>query len=298
MPLLVHLAPERALQSIRRNGIKARRAARTGRPVDGVFCMPVLRDYSVSYQWLRELRRAGPQRLYGVHFRVPDAQPVYVGHYGGEKRLTTVGEAIGVLMRQADPRGYELILPRPVSAGEIHRIQAIRQVVGWRFSPTAKGTKPCPCDFCQRGLINSRRIQDRRPEPRRPSKAELLRKLREAPDEDALIDALYGLDHVSRGNAGELAFLIAHPEPRVVEKLAGTLRFFRGPEAKRMLRGLCALKSREGWRESDLERVRTAAAESLVERLGVGARAYLGEVAEEACIREVLDAFDRERAEG
>jgi len=292
MPLLVHLAPERALESIRKNGIKPNREREPG----GVFCMPVLRDYSVSYQWLRELRRRGPQRLYAVHFRVPDEQPVHVGHYGKEKVQTTVGEAIGLLMRQPDPRGYELILPRAVAAKEVHRIRAVRQVVGWRFAPSAKGTKPCPCDFCQRGLINSRRIQG--PRPARPSKAELLRRLRDARTEEQVIDALCSLDHTSRGNPGELRFLMAHPSPRVVEKLAGTLRFFRGPEAKRMLRELCALEARAGWSRWDLDGVREEAATHLVEQLGATARPYLGELADVAPVRGVLEAFDRERAEG
>jgi hypothetical protein len=297
MPLLVHLAPERSLESIRKNGIKPSRGRE--RVPGGVFCMPVLRDYSVSYQWLRELRRKGPQRLYAVHFRVPDEQPIYVGHYGKEKVHTTVGEAIGLLMRQPDPRGYELILPRAVAAKELHRIRAVRQVVGWRFAPSAKGTRPCPCDFCQRGLINSRRLQG--PPPARPSKAELLRRLRDATGaqaEEQVIDALYSLDQSSRGNPGELRFLMAHPSPRVVEKLAGTLRCFRGPEAKRMLRELCALEAREGWSRWDLDGVREEAATRLVEQLGPTARAYLGELADVPPVREVLEAFDRERAEG
>jgi hypothetical protein len=166
VPLLVHLAPEGALRSILRAGIRQGPASWAGPPRRGVFCMPVLRDFQVSHQWLRELRRRGPQQLYAVHFRVPDGEPAWVGHYGSPKARTTVGEAIGEMMRLSDPRGWELVLPRPVRPRELHAVRAVRQVVGWRFSPGAKGRRPCGCAWCQRGERSGRRLRDPALDPR------------------------------------------------------------------------------------------------------------------------------------
>jgi hypothetical protein len=65
MPLLVHLASRKDVASIRRSGI------RPHRKFNAVFAMPVLQNFIVTHQWLRDLRRRG-QRLYcGVYFRIP-----------------------------------------------------------------------------------------------------------------------------------------------------------------------------------------------------------------------------------
>jgi hypothetical protein len=49
--MLVHIANEDETASIRRSGI------RIGKFRDGVYAMPVLENFVVSNQWLRELRR-------------------------------------------------------------------------------------------------------------------------------------------------------------------------------------------------------------------------------------------------
>ena len=51
MPLLVHIASEKDIGSIRRAGI------RIGQGRNGLYAMPVLRNFMVSHQWLRELKR-------------------------------------------------------------------------------------------------------------------------------------------------------------------------------------------------------------------------------------------------
>lgn len=60
MPILVHLADERVVTSIRKNGIKI------GKDQQGIFCMPVLQNFYVSHQWLRELKRGGARTFIGV----------------------------------------------------------------------------------------------------------------------------------------------------------------------------------------------------------------------------------------
>lgn len=158
---MVHLTDMNHVRSIKRVGIKRRRFRFRDDGIGGaVYAMPILPNYWVSHQWLRELRRRGQRVVVGVDFRIPAREKVLVGHYGGDHRLVTVGEATRILLAQEDPRGWEMLVPRDIAPAEIVRVREISQVVGWRFSPAAKGTKPCGCDYCQGGLLNSRRIRE------------------------------------------------------------------------------------------------------------------------------------------
>jgi hypothetical protein len=161
MPLFVHLAPESRLAQIRRNGISRLRRASGDRPA-GVFAVPVTRNFYVSHQWLRELKRRGQGVLSGVYFRVPDDQPVWVGHYGQVHRLMTAAQAVAEFHAAEDRQGWEVIIPRRVHPKEIHRVRSLPQVVGWRFSPGAKGKPPfCTCKYCTRGEHGARRMRER-----------------------------------------------------------------------------------------------------------------------------------------
>jgi hypothetical protein len=161
MALFVHLAPEKDSDSIRRAGIKPRRLKQPLR--DGydriVFAMPVTNDFYVSHQWLRELKRNGQRTIVGVYFRIPDDQLVLVGHYNQNHTELTSAEAVGVIFNAEQPEGFEVIIPRKIEAGEIHKINALPQVTGWRYYPAAKGRKPCGCPFCTKGDIKSKRIR-------------------------------------------------------------------------------------------------------------------------------------------
>ena len=162
MALFVHLAPENDSDSIRRSGIKTRRVRNVVR--DGydriVFAMPVTNDFYVSHQWLRELKRNGQRTIVGVYFRIPDDQLVLVGHYNQAHTEMTACEAVGVVFNAEQPEGFEVIIPRKINAKEIHKINNLPQVLGWRYYPGAKGRKPCGCPYCTKGDIKSKRIRD------------------------------------------------------------------------------------------------------------------------------------------
>jgi hypothetical protein len=161
MPIFVHLAPESRLTKIRRNGISRLRRASGDRP-GGVFAVPVTRNFYISHQWLRELKRRGQGAISGVYFRLSDAEPVWVGHYGQQHRLMTAVQAVAEFRAADDRRGWEVIIPRRVGAKEIHRVRSLPQVVGWRFSPGAKGKPPyCTCKYCTRGEYGARRLRER-----------------------------------------------------------------------------------------------------------------------------------------
>jgi hypothetical protein len=86
MAMFVHLAPESRIALIRRNGIRRLRRT-TGSFPGGVFAVPVTRNFYVSHQWLRELKRRNRGPIAGVYFRVPDTERVWVGHYNqGHRR--------------------------------------------------------------------------------------------------------------------------------------------------------------------------------------------------------------------
>lgn len=92
MPMFVHLAPESRAELIRRNGIGRLRKAYGVYP-GGIYAMPVTRNFYVSHQWLRELKRRGHGLMVGVYFRIPDDEAVWVGHYNQAHQVMTAAEA-------------------------------------------------------------------------------------------------------------------------------------------------------------------------------------------------------------
>jgi hypothetical protein len=158
--MFVHLAPETASRAIKRGGIKPTPAP--GSLPASVFAMPVLPDFYVSHQWLRELKASGARTIVGVYFRIPDEEQVWVGHYNDNHQRMPASEAIGLVMHADQREGFEVLVPRKVDAREIHRIRHLPQVLGWRHYPGAHGDAPCGCPFCQRaGRPGSRRLRQR-----------------------------------------------------------------------------------------------------------------------------------------
>lgn len=157
--MFVHLAPERRVKAIVRSGIRPPTGKYFRRR--GVFAMPVTRNYFVSHQWLRELKRRGDRTFVAIHFRLLDDQIVRVGHYGNTHQIVTAAEAVAIIMAAGNAEGYEVIIPRSVRAGEIHAVRPVRQVVGWRYSPDSHSRKPCGCSYCQKGNIRSRKLRER-----------------------------------------------------------------------------------------------------------------------------------------
>ena len=170
MPVFVHLTSQRNLASIRRSGI-GRRSKYVG--FQGVYAMPVTRNFYVSHQWLRELKRWRNGTVVGVYFRLPDGEPVTIGHYNSAHVSMTAAEAVRLMMSvehrdpvaerkqgammdglpddavlPSSPEGFEVIVPRRIKRSEIIRIKRLPQVVGWRYEPGAHGKPPCTCLCC------------------------------------------------------------------------------------------------------------------------------------------------------
>jgi hypothetical protein len=239
----VHIAAARAARRIERSGIAARSHGRAGGR--GVYCMPVLPSFTLTHQWMRELRRWHPGVLVAVQLRLPDDEPVTVAHYGGPPREVTAAQAVAVVRELDDPRGYEVFVPRAITSAEVRRVRDVPQGVGWRYQPSAHGQRPCPCPAClARGAYKVARLRRRFPydEPPRP-KRELMARLVSATTVDEIIEVLGELGRGRRGSAEELAYLADHPDPDVRDTLESVLRVYRGGEARRLRERLGSEKS-------------------------------------------------------
>ena len=159
MTTFVHIADERDAAAIRRSGLKLPRG-RAATPGAGVFAMPVVADFQLTHQWVRELKRRGFNTAVGIYFRVPDETPVLAGHYNEDKRAMTAAEAAARL-QQTRMLGFETLLPRSIPARAIHAVHRLPQTVGWRYFPGAheRGIF-CGCAYCQRGEYGARSIRD------------------------------------------------------------------------------------------------------------------------------------------
>ena len=149
MPIYVHLTSEKLTGRIRRAGVT--------KGMRGVFCLPVLPNYAISHQWLRELKRRGQRTLVGVYFWLPDDELVSVGRYNQPHTQMTAEEASAYTMAAPDPLGFEVIVPRSIGASEIRKVRSVPQVVGWRCIPDAHRRPLCQCSYCSGGEIKHQR---------------------------------------------------------------------------------------------------------------------------------------------
>ena len=113
--MFVHLTTESRIPRIRRNGI-ARLRKTVGTSPEGVYAVPVARNFYASHQWLRELKRRNQGPIAGIYFRVPDEQQVWIGHYGQPHRLVAAAEAVAQFLKADDAAGWEVIVPRRIEA--------------------------------------------------------------------------------------------------------------------------------------------------------------------------------------
>src|SRR3954467_946021 len=116
---LVHITSVRVARRIERTGIAARSHGAAGSR--GVYCMPVPASFTLTHQWVRELRRWHSGVLVAVFLRLPDDEPVTVGRYGQPPRDVTAAQAVAAARELTDPRGHEVFVPRAVTAAEVRR---------------------------------------------------------------------------------------------------------------------------------------------------------------------------------
>lgn len=162
--MLVHLAPAKLEPKIRRGGIRPGVGLFGGYKSDAVYAFPVLPSYTLTHQWTREVMKWRRQPLVGVYFRVPDAEIVEFGHFNHGQDLMKIAASVaaGAVRRAADPRGFEIILRRPIERKELARIAPVRGVAGWRHTPDAHRRRLCGCPACVgRGEPGGRKLRER-----------------------------------------------------------------------------------------------------------------------------------------
>ena len=176
MPRFIHLAPEPLIRRIRRNGIQPTSIRGWGlhRHLPGVdrlvWSFPVTPNYAISHQWLRELKREGVKTLVAVVFRIGDDEPVFARHYSQFPRAMTAAAAVGAILSQPEPLGYEVMIPRRIKRSEIVAVRHVAQKLGWRTIPGTQKALICSCPVCvPPGTVKSARrrahfeeVQDRR----------------------------------------------------------------------------------------------------------------------------------------
>jgi len=113
MAMYVHLTFAKNVDAIRRGGISRLRSAHKCN-VSGVFALPVVRNFYISHQWLRELKRRGRGSIVGVYFRIPDNEHVWIGHYNSEHRPMTATQAAAVIMSSESAEGWQVLVPRRI----------------------------------------------------------------------------------------------------------------------------------------------------------------------------------------
>ncbi len=164
--MCVHLADERMAKSIRRSGLRGHPAVVTihGQRLAlrrGVYVFPQLQSYTVTHQWLRELKRSGMRTLVAVAVRLRSDCMVFVGRYNLEHRHVPLGHAIQLVMQQADARGWQIVVPHSIDPSAIHDVRETPQVIGWRYFPESHEQGPwrCLCDFCWDGAKGGIKVQ-------------------------------------------------------------------------------------------------------------------------------------------
>jgi hypothetical protein len=158
MATYVHLTSAKLASRVRRSGIRTQ-ARRRGGP--GVYAMPVVPGYFMSHQWVRELRKWGRGPMVAVYFRLPDDEPVAIGHYNRSHETMTAAQALATVMQLGRyALGYEVITPHAVAPGAITCIRPVSSRIGWRHYPEAHGRRPCGCPACAgRGEFRARRLR-------------------------------------------------------------------------------------------------------------------------------------------
>ena len=91
MPTFVHITSEEIAKSAKRGGVRP--AKPNGRPLRGVFAMPVTPSFQITHQWVREMKQWRRGTMVGVYFRIPDSELVWVGRYKVAHKQMTAAEA-------------------------------------------------------------------------------------------------------------------------------------------------------------------------------------------------------------
>ncbi|MBN1898390.1 MAG: hypothetical protein JW827_06405 [Spirochaetes bacterium] len=244
MPVFVHLTSDRNLKQILHSGIKTSRIEPSG--LSGVYCMPLIKDYYISHQWLRELKRKGTRTIISLYLRLSSEEDVFLGHYKDKPVKMKANRAVKTIMDSEDPLGYQVVIPRKIHRKEIFKWKYVSQLTGWRYSPDSHHSKiSCLCPACiPKGAINSQKIRKNRYK-------KLLKELKAAKEDDVILRLLADMSDIiiwCRGRikeADDLKFLIDHPSDQVVSGLVSALSSYNNDRSVLILSELMEHKNKD-----------------------------------------------------
>lgn len=280
MPIFVHLTSEKNSKKILENGIKA--AEINDEIKKGIYCMPVLKNYMISHQWLRELKQSGQNNIVGIYFKLKADELVWFGHYNKAHIRITAAEAVKAMIDSDDGQGFEVIIPRTITRKEIYKVRQIPQVIGWRYYPGSHQKKLCLCPACiQKGTFKSTRIRENR-------YYDLLAKLRAEKNELEILNLLseinelivYTSHHLK--NIHDFDFLLANSSDRIKAALAYTISRFRSQKVLPFLSGLLT---------NDNEEVKRASAEGVMDIMRGKGLQFLEKYRDDTIINGIINDY-------
>jgi hypothetical protein len=281
MSILVHLADERESASIKRSGIKI------GEGRKGIFCMPVLPNFYVSHQWLRELKRNGARTFIGIYFRLDSKTLIYAGKYNEPHRQIELGVAIKEIMTLEDPLGYELIVDRKIEPKEIDKIRLLPPKIGWRYFPHSHHRKPtCACPVCiRRGSMKGNKLREKlEPPAKKVNFDQLLSRLMAETDEFEIDSLLCSIQSSRRrSDPNQLLFLLERKSDSINQSLAMALSAFRHENTKKVLEQLLESKDAD---------TREFSAYSLLDLYGVEAETFLKKL-NDSVIQQAIEEWKK-----
>lgn len=266
MPRFVHIADEKNAKKIQKNGIKISK----GR--SGIFCMPVTNDFSISHQWLRELKRNGAKTLVGVYFKIKSDEKIWFGKYSENHQFEEVGKALKEFKNIEDKLGFEFLIEKKIEPNEITKIKYLPQNVGWRYSPTSHERKlNCGCPICiSYGGIKSKKKREKfEPPIIKKTFNEIVEALKTETNDSEIENLFWQLRKKKRkANPEELRFIFEKRDKEMIRNLAFSLSIFQHPNTIDMLLDLCRfedLETKENSVESIFELKKDEAFEILTE---------------------------------
>ena len=213
-----------------------------GKYSKGIFFMPVTKDFYISHQWLRELKRRGIRTMVGVYFKLKPKELVWFGKYHEGHKKMELGKALSEFLKATDKLGFELLIERKIKSTEIDKIKHLPQNIGWRYMPASHSRKlSCACPMCiSPGDINSRKKRDKiEPREKVPPLKEIIQKLKTETDE-LQIEKLFRFVRRKkrRTDPEEFRFIIDSGNVVAIRALALSLECFKHPNAIKLLREL------------------------------------------------------------
>ncbi len=226
MPTLVHISSAENEKRIVHTGIKL------GKYNGIIYFMPHTKDFLISHQWVRKLKRSGIKNFIAVDFKLKGEEKVWFGKYTESHDQMSLSDTISHFLDEEDKLGYEFFIERKINPNEILRTGNIPKPMFWRYEPKAHGKKPCQCPMCiLRGGFKTNRIKEKTEVPFSRDRAKEI--ILASNDEDELLEAIIRLKGKWKKESPQfLKRLLDFEDEYLLYELVGLLHEYCNPLAK------------------------------------------------------------------